>query len=126
MSKNIFEPVKLLWNDEEYEVASNRVMGLIQRIEDHVTFADLQLENPKIGKISVAYAEVLRYAGAEVKDDEVYQAMFHGATGAQIQNAITGLLVIMIPPQHLQKKTPGGKTKKSSNRKRSRKKTKAS
>ena len=105
MPKSIFETVKLQWGDETFEVAPNQVMGLIQRIEDHITFADLHTSKPAIGKISAAYAEALRYAGASVTDEEVYGQMFDMATGRQMKNSITGLLMIMIPPNQLQKKT---------------------
>jgi len=123
MSKSVFEPVKIKWDGEEYEIPANRVMGLIERIEDHISFADLGGKNPKIGKISRAWAEVLRYAGAAVSDDEIYMQMFDGATGGQIQTAVFGLMEIMIPPAYLQKKTPAGPAEKPSTPKPTRKKT---
>jgi hypothetical protein len=116
MSK-IFETVKIQWDGEDYEVDPNRVMGLINRIEDHISFSDLSSKSLKISKVACAYAEALRYAGCTVTDAEVYNSMFDGASGRQIQNAISGLLLIMIPPEHLQKKTQKPKMKMKAKKK---------
>ena len=114
MSGSIFEDVKLEWDGKEYTIPSNRVMGLIERIEDHLSFSDLLSKNPKIGKIAGAWAEALRYAGAAVSDEQVYAEMFRGATTGQIKTAVFGLMEIMVPPQHIQKKTDNGAQKKPS------------
>lgn len=97
-----------MWADEEYVIPANRVMGLIERIEDHITFADLASNKVRFGKISRAYAEALRYAGKDVGVEEVYKSMLSGATTNQVQSAINGLLQIMIPPEPVQKKTKAG------------------
>lgn len=123
MSKSVFEPVKITWDKKEYEIPANQVMGLIARIEDHISFADLVGNKPKIGKISTAWAEALRYAGAKVSNEEVYSEMFSGATGSQITSAVSGLMEIMIPPGHLQKKTVVAAGEKSTKSKRKATKT---
>lgn len=114
MTKSIFEPIKIQWGDDEYEIPANRIMGLIETIEDHVSYADLNPDNPKMGKIAAAYTKAIRYAGGKVDEGEVYNAMFDGATAFQVAQAIDGLLAIMIPPAHLQKKTADTKAAKSS------------
>lgn len=105
MEDSVFDEVKIKWGGKDYTVPSNRVMGLIERIEDHISFADLSGNRPRLGKIAAAWAEALRYAGAQVSAEEVYGDMFKSATSGQINTAISGLLLIMIPPDAIQKKT---------------------
>jgi len=114
MRESVFDDVKIKWDGKDHTVTSDRVMGLIERIEEHISFADLSGTKPKIGKIAGAWAEALRYAGARVTTEEVYAGMFKSATSGQINTAISGLLLIMIPPEALQKKTVNGKGKKPS------------
>ncbi|SDP40674.1 hypothetical protein SAMN04488061_2882 [Filomicrobium insigne] len=100
---SIFEPIQLAWEDREYEVPSDRVMGAIQRIEDVVTLQELLAYGERgvapQAKVAAAYAAVLRYAGCPVSDDQVYLGMFgSGATQQAMVNSINGLLTMMIPP----------------------------
>ena len=114
MSESVFQEVKLGFKGEEYTIPPDRVMGAIAVVEEHVTFADLvDTKRPKLARIAQAFGALLRYAGAKVEDDVVYSAMFDGKTGVQIQNAISGLLEIMVPPEHLQKKTEGNKASRA-------------
>jgi len=106
MSGSVFEDVTIKWGEEEYTIKASDIMGVICRIENHITFLDLQSSNPKLINMARAYGEVLRSAGAEITDEVVYSEMFKDSTMGQIQNAINGLMYIMIPPEHLQKKTP--------------------
>lgn len=100
----IFEPVTLTWQGDEYTVPSDRVLGLIASVEDHITLADLGRETaPKLAQLSYAYAAALRYAGARVTADEVYAACFRNASST-IQLLITSLLMLMIPPAELQER----------------------
>lgn len=105
MSRSVFEDVTIKWGEQEYKIPSNKIMEVICTIENHITFLDLQSKNPKMINMARAYGEVLRFAGADVTDDEIYSDMFRDATLGQIQNAVSGLMYIMIPPEHLQKKT---------------------
>lgn len=123
---SVFEDVEIRWGDKDYKVPSHRVMGMIEKIEDHVTFGDLNTNKPPLGKIAAAFAEALRYAGANVSSEEVYSGMFEGATTGQILMAITGLQMIMIPPAHVQKKTKGGTEADAQTPEKGRKRRKAS
>jgi hypothetical protein len=99
---SIFQPVTLKWNDEEYIVPANQVMGLIAQIEDAVTLNELMSKKgPPLAKVAMGYGAALRYAGAKVKDDEVYQAMFGKQASSAIQSAVAGLLSMMIPPEEV-------------------------
>lgn len=108
----IFKPVTLTWKGVDYEVGADSVMMLIAKIEDIITLTELL--NPKgrpIAKISMAYAEALRYAGARVKDDEVYAAMFKEGASDAATNAVNGLLMMMVPPPELVEDKPVKKAK---------------
>lgn len=106
MSK-FFEPIELEWNGEQYTIPSNRVLGAIAIIENHVTFtelADAAVKNrmPMV-RLSQAWGAVLRYAGAKIEDDEVYSLMFSGDIKNQIVTSVNALMVMMLPPSAIAK-----------------------
>jgi hypothetical protein len=77
-------------------------MGAIARIEDVITLAELQNYSIRgaapIGKLSMAYAAVLRYAGARVTDEEVYEKSFVGDREQEAMiMAIMNLMKMMLP-----------------------------
>lgn len=103
---SIFEPVTLTWNDEEYTIEPNRVMGLIEVIEDIITLEEVVSKTGnKRGKLSRAFASALRYAGAKVNDEDVFKTMFGSTAGSSISSAVTAILMLMIPPEHLRAET---------------------
>lgn len=107
----IFEDIKIEWDGDEYVVPSNRVMGAIARVEEFVTLKELsefsqKPEGAKYAKLSQAYGTLLRYAGAKVEDEEVYEAMFPKNSAdedfrARLYAALGGLLKTMLPPRSL-------------------------
>lgn len=105
----IFEPVSLTWKGKEHTVEPDRVMMLIAKIEDIITLSEIFAYQQKgaapIGKIAMAYGVALRYAGCNVRDDEVYKGLFDQEGGAAIPAALTALLGMMIPPAELQSST---------------------
>ncbi len=110
----IFKAVELEWNGETFTVPPNRVLGAIAIIEEHFTFHDLanatQTKNISLVKLSRAYGDVMRYAGAKLTDDEVYLGMFTGNPAAKILASTNMLLAMMIPPSILAaaEETPKG------------------
>jgi hypothetical protein len=78
------------------------VMGAIARIEDVITLTEIiQMSRKgkvKFAAIASAYASVLRYAGAQITDDQVYQGLFKDNTAATVNAALAGLLQMMLPP----------------------------
>lgn len=99
----IFKPIKLSYSGEVFTVESNRVMGLIEAIEDHIVMFDLInpqcLRNVQLAK---AYHSALVYAGADCTLEQVYDSLFDGNKDSVIKK-INGLLSMMIPPERLQK-----------------------
>lgn len=126
----LFEKIQLSWHGSPYVIPADKVMGAICVIEDVITFEELRRYAVRgtapLGKLAKAYGTVLRYAGAQVADDDVYAEMFGrgsasrgsggGSDPAAVQAVITaatmGLLQLMHPPAWSrlaeQKDTPPG------------------
>lgn len=100
---SIFQDVEISWNGENYKVEHTKVMRLIAVIEDHVRIGDLVNEaGPKLSKLAMAYAAALRFAGARVGDEEVYETFFDGGKGPEKALELSsGLLMLMMPPASL-------------------------
>lgn len=113
----VFEEVTLTWNESEYRIAPDHVMGAIARIEDVITLKELgryaQKQDVPLAKIAMAYGALLRYAGAKAKDDEVYAAMF-GSSDTQyaVIQSVETLLMMMIPPSATAEEASEGEEKK--------------
>jgi hypothetical protein len=100
---DIFSEVKLQWGGADYIVPPNDVMRVIAIIENHISLGDLErwsrTNSVPLGRLSMAYGAVLRFAGARVSDPEIYASMFKsGEMGERIARAIGDLLLLMIPP----------------------------
>jgi hypothetical protein len=99
----------LKWGEREYTIPPNRVLQAIAKVEDHVTLVELHtygLNNTApLAKLSMAFGALLRHAGADVSDDQVYTAMFKsGEMQKNMVNAVQTMLMLMIPPEHLLRK----------------------
>lgn len=99
---SIFEEVGLTWKGQEYVIPANKVMGLIEVVEDVITLEELTT-TVKRSKLSKAYLLALQYAGCKDATHElVYSAMFDQSGQQTIANAVNSILLMMIPPAHLQ------------------------
>lgn len=103
---SVFDDIRLHWQGRDYVIRSNRVMGAIARIEDSLTIAELQQYSERntapLAKIAMAYGAVLRYAGARVDDDEVYEGLFAADDSSEvIMASLQTLLTMMVPPSAL-------------------------
>lgn len=102
----VFQPVKVSWKGADYTIAPNRLMRCIAMIEEIVTLPFLSKcwvsgELP-YAKLAMALGAVLRYAGANVTDEEVYAEMFKGPERRMLAAAtLQTLMVMMFPPEHL-------------------------
>jgi len=108
----IFEEVGIRWDGVEYTVPADKVMGLVEAIEDIITLEELHSQSGlKRSKVARAFAAALQYAGCRgVTGDDVYSAMFGAEAGVTTASAVTAILSLMIPPQHIRDAT-AGKTK---------------
>lgn len=108
-----FEDLKLSWNGVEYTVPANRLMPLIQTVEDIIQGdgqmqAGLRLLQGKVtnARMAAAYAAALRHAGATtVTQDEVYlviqEDLANGGRDGKtvdLQEWSIALLMMMSPP----------------------------
>lgn len=108
-----FEPVTLSWQGKDYTVPAERQMGLIARIEDALSGPGgeqalnvlFRREGPPYSRLASAFGAALRYAGAQVSDEDVYLSIMEdiasgGGTKAaeKLLAATSALLNIMAPP----------------------------
>ena len=109
---SLFSEVNLEWGGKTYTVAPDRVMRLIDIIEDTITMLELnehaQAGTHPMAKIATAYADALSYAGAKVTAEDTYKAWFSaGDNKGVMASAIGGLLAMMIPPSAVTDKQEG-------------------
>lgn len=112
---SIFQDVVLAYEGKEYRVKSDDVMLLIEAVEDIITIDELTSSKVKFVKLSRAYGEALRFAGCKINDQQIYVSMFsQDQSIAAAQNAIAGLVSLMIPFDTTPaKKKPAKKKKRS-------------
>lgn len=99
-----FDDLSFEWAGKTYNLPAHKVLGAIARVEDIITLHELQRYGQKgstpLAKLAMAYGVLLRYTGANVSDNEIYEAMF--GTGNIDSNAIiesiVTLVAMMIPP----------------------------
>lgn len=103
MGGGIFQEIVLTWKGTTFKIAPTQVMRAIAVAEDHITLGELSAgaANPgtvKFTKLAAAYGAVLRYAGAPVTDEQVYEGLFGAEDGKRgALSAIVGLLQMMVP-----------------------------
>lgn len=105
----MFNPIELDWKGEKYTIEADNVLRLIAKVEDHLTLGELwqfqERGGAPLGKISAAFGVMLRYAGARVKDEEIYTSLTTGGADA-ITSATSTLLLMMVPPSSISKSDP--------------------
>jgi hypothetical protein len=116
---SIFKEFAVTWKGIEYVVAPNRVMGLVEVVEDVITMEELNSPGVKRAKISRAFKNILGYAGHGVTQEEIYNTFFTKGSGIEITTIVNAILLLMIPPEHLQSKAPQPKTPKPRAKKKS-------
>jgi hypothetical protein len=94
------DTITLTWNDRKFFIPRDKVMRARQVIENEYSLKELathaQEGNPHLVRLSVAYGSLLRFAGAQVDDEDVYDGMF--AEGVNLGSvAADTLLQILIP-----------------------------
>ncbi len=100
---SIFDPIRLQWEGKEYFIPADQVMQAIARVEDTCTADELgrylKRKAMPLAKLSTAYGDLLRFAGAEVSNEDVYAGMFsEGPKRQAMIVAISVLLTMMVPP----------------------------
>ena len=100
---SIFKPVTLGFKGRNYTIKADNIMRCLAQVEEFITLNDLTNEHRvPLVKLSQAYCAALRYAGADVTDEEIYESVFEKAGVGLVARAVGGLLAMMIPPTKLQ------------------------
>lgn len=101
---SIFDPIEMRWIGKEVTIPANRVLKAIAAVEEILPLDQVvKMANTghvHIAKCSMAYGAVLRYAGVEVTDEEVY-SRFVGvpADAPEMVRTLQALLMMMLPRQ---------------------------
>ena len=99
---SIFEDITLTYGGKDYTIPSNGVMRLIAKIEDVISLHELTVQ-PALSKLAEAYTVALVYAGCKkVKTEEVYASLFGDGGRENIEQSITTLITMMVPPPNFQ------------------------
>lgn len=98
-----FESATVEWHGKSYVVPGNRMMGLIREIETVITYHELIAQalaaKVKLTDLAEAWGAVLRFAGADATNEQVYFGMFSGGLAPDgVSGAISALLHLMTPP----------------------------
>ena len=107
-----FDDVTLGWKGDEFTVPANRMLMLVCKIEDALAGDSgqqaltvlMRPQGPPHARLAQAYGAALRFAGADVSDDDVYLSLQSelsagSADGvAAIQSAVVNLIAIVSPP----------------------------
>lgn len=116
---NAFNPIELHWKKQKFIIPANRVLRTIAIIEEVLPLDQVilmaQTEKVSISKISMAYAAVLRSAGCQVTDEDLYASLvgIPGVAKEAVQ-ALQELLLLMIPRNLVEggsETPPSGKSK---------------
>lgn len=101
---NGFSDIELVWAGKTYTIKSHRVMGAIAQMEEYITLTEMGAFQKRgtapMARMCQAYAAVLKYAGAKVTAEEVYQAAFSGGGNGQMPLflALMQLMLAATPP----------------------------
>lgn len=106
-----FQDQVLSWNGAEYTLTARGIMPLVAEVEDILTGSSGQTAGQVLmsrraspSRVSMAYAAMLRWAGCEVSDEEVYLSMQDDLAEGRsdylstYMTATAALLEIVSPP----------------------------
>lgn len=105
-----FKKRTITWQGKPYDIAPNRIMGAIQRIENYITrnriIKGLSADDPECFALASAYGAVLRYAGAKVTDSACYEFLLgpplndeSAFAAPKVKVAIDLLGILLLPKQ---------------------------
>lgn len=112
-----FEDYVIGWEGKDYTIPANQLLPVIAAVEEHVTLHELFQASARnrvpLARLSQAYGAILRFAGVNIPDDQIYQRMFNGGNlQDKMMDAVNGLLGLMIPPKQEVKAQQPGKPQK--------------
>lgn len=126
----VFQDWRIEWNGEHIVVPSQRMMGLVHTVETvippiklSVMMSDLARDPTSIrpALISQVLSAVLRYAGKEVTEEEVYNGLFGRADKVYATAVTIAALIDGITPESVRremaKEAPQGNANRQARRK---------
>ena len=101
---SIFQDVRMTWKGTDYTVPASGIMRLIAKVEGEISLQQLtQAGGPPLAALSMGYAVALQHAGARgVIAEDVYAALFKTGSAEMVGQAVTSLLMMMMPPDSYQ------------------------
>jgi hypothetical protein len=100
----VFSDFTMSWDGVDYSIPKHRILGAIDAVEDVVTIAEIHTmladpEKIRFRKVARAFSELLRYAGAKISDEQVYEGMFSQdkEKTSSVMVSLFLLLKLMIP-----------------------------
>jgi hypothetical protein len=98
------DTITLTWDDKKYFVIPSKIMRARQAIEAVYPLKELAAHmsegTPRLVQLSMAFGSLLRFAGANVEDSDIYDGMF-GEDSTLGSDAADLLFKIMIPEKLL-------------------------
>jgi hypothetical protein len=108
----VFEDFRIEWDGDEIVVPSNRMMGLVHTVETIIPplklsgmMADLARDPTciKPAMISQVLSAVLRYAGKNISDEEVYNGLFGKGDAVYAMAVTIAALIEGITPESVKR-----------------------
>ncbi|MBX9758704.1 MAG: hypothetical protein K2Y29_07985 [Beijerinckiaceae bacterium] len=100
----VFSDFKMSWDGVDYSIPKDRILGAIDAVEDVVTISQIHTmladpEKIRFRKVARAFGELLRYAGAKISDEAIYEGMFSQDKDktSSVMVSLFLLLKLMIP-----------------------------
>ncbi len=109
--QNIFEPVTITWQGEDYVIPAEKGMRLAYTVEmalrqdSNLSVFEL-MQNPPLTTLAMAYGAALRFAGVPVSDEEVMQVLSQSILGDTddaviMRGFVTAVFSMLLPPAAL-------------------------
>lgn len=98
----LFDGVSFRWDGKTVTIPPDRLLGALARLEEVVPLGELAAmgHRARHGKVSEAFAAVLRFAGIEADAETVFaRTLLDGEARAEAHGAITALIQSAQPPQ---------------------------
>lgn len=97
----LFEPIELTWQNRKFVITPSRALRAIARVEDIITLQQLsKADQVPFAKLALAYHSLLKFAGADVSEEDVYEALWDATgDGRNAATMVNALLSMMLPPK---------------------------
>lgn len=97
----MMDGITMTFKGQEYNIPPHRLFPIASQIEDMATLFEVDgwTKNPKFAKMAQCVAAMLRYAGAKVTQEEVWeelQAQFHAQDRSLMSSSLVALLELLM------------------------------